>query len=361
MLPPSGAGHSESRRTSLQRFSQLAGSAPSDPGLPGLSMRPALVTLTGARGAVVAHPLLVGRRSLAFAASRRAVHRHRWQLRGVHPTRRSTYVVYARRAASSPSSRLQRSRRGAGAPVILADSGRSVLSWDSSSRVPSSVCPAGVHSEVPRGTCRAVVPTTASRSVLVVRPPRRLPTTAGSGRVAARSGPGVRWVSPGRLVLGSSRIRLGDGPVPHQRVRTLRRLPLVGSRAASLRPLPPCRSSRRLPRRRPEGRHREEEVASLRAGGHEVRQQDTVVRAGSDTLSRASLRASFRDRSRPAPHRAFPPEAPPSGRVGSRFPRGRRPARGTPLRDPRAAPKSNPRPRRTPHAPRTRVPRGAWC
>jgi len=39
------------------------------------------------------------------------------------------------------------------------------------------------------------------------------------------------------------KVMVGGVPVSRQRVRTLRRLPLVDSRTASLRPLPSCRSS----------------------------------------------------------------------------------------------------------------------
>lgn len=131
------------------------------------------------------------------------------------------------RAASSPSPRPRRSRRGAGAARSLAGPLASFLSWDSSFVCPSSVPPADHGPEsAPRARRRVVMirqeipwsstpgrrarahrpsvrgcQTAESRSVLVVshhldgflRP--RVP-----GMLQPGPGPGVRRVSPARFV-----------------------------------------------------------------------------------------------------------------------------------------------------------------
>lgn len=105
-----------------------------------------------------------------------------------------------------------------------------------------------------------------------VAPPRRFPPPAGPERVAARY---RTWGSP--CFPGPPRSRperrVGCRPVPRRCVRTLRRLPLVGSRTASLRPLPSCRSS---PRPSPD-------LASLRpdrSGSHGIGRPTTGTDPG---------------------------------------------------------------------------------
>jgi hypothetical protein len=167
------------------------------------------------------------------------------------PAGRPTARSPNRRAASSPSLRVQRSRWVAGSPCPSRDRCFLPLLGFVSVR-PSSVSARGRPLQE---RCRSTDPsgrgchTTTSCSVPVVshhldgflRP--RVPRMFQRG-----SGPGVRWVSPDPVVHLALRPDSGREPVPRQRCRTLRRLPLAGSRTASLRPLPSCRSSRRGPR-----------------------------------------------------------------------------------------------------------------
>jgi hypothetical protein len=118
---------------------------------------------------------------------------------------------------------------------------RALLSWDSSvfpSADMPSVCPLQ-ETEASIGT---TVPPASSRSALVVSHHLDvLLHTMGRGFVAPRSQPGVRRVSglPARADARERR-RMG-GDLPRDAVHTLRRVSLVSSRTASLRPLPSCR------------------------------------------------------------------------------------------------------------------------
>jgi len=127
------------------------------------------------------------------------------------------------------------------------DSRRSLLSWDSLERSPSSTCPARVHSQEPKlpsaQRCHAPGPVPPSwfLATSTVFSAHRV---AGLLRPAANHGVRrvSRWSSP---VPGPARRRCrarDDRPVgPRDAVHTLRRLPLVSSRTVSRRPLPSCR------------------------------------------------------------------------------------------------------------------------
>jgi hypothetical protein len=80
-------------------------------------------------------------------------------------------------------------------------------------------------------------------------PPRRFAPRTDRGSIAPRTGHGVRHVS--RFAAPDVQARLDLAPVPRDAVHTPRRIPLAGSRTASPRPLPPCRSARERPPGRP--------------------------------------------------------------------------------------------------------------
>ena len=165
--------------------------------------------------AVVAHPLSQGHRSVGLRGTRPAVHRRRWQLRGLFPgsTRRPVVFGPARRLLTfvsrpaRPGDRSLRCRSGAGVRTQPEDS---VLAPSSPGIRPSctplfrlrkqaSVVKTSCARPLPE-RCRGTAPSgggchaTPSFRPRGFAPPRRLPPLAGPGRVAARY---RIWGSPG--------------------------------------------------------------------------------------------------------------------------------------------------------------------
>jgi hypothetical protein len=192
---------------------------------------------------------------VVFAAYRPALHRHRRELHGLHPIGASAdplgsadrLLTFLSRALPGPS----RNSLAEAPPLAHL-----------------SVCaPPPTDRTRPltrdhRWTLRSL----ASRHRLAFRPrgfppPRRFPPERGSRHVAAGTGPGVRRVSPGSIV--TSRGWVGSRPGFPPTRTPYEGFLLAGSRTASLRPLPSCRSWAARPRSSdpPPGRSQEHTMA----------------------------------------------------------------------------------------------------